>query len=938
VHFLFKRGLVSCALIVLVSCLSYAASADVVYERLKSFGFPDQLGHMPLAGLTKGPGGVLYGTTSAGGLISGGAGVVYAINENDTEYRVLHRFAEGGTNAFSPRAELLLASDGALYGTARLGPSQNAGGSVFKLNTDGTGFKELHCFRGGTNDGAAPYSKLIQGSDGALYGTTYVGGTPSQLLSVGGTVFRLSTDGSQYAILHRFFGGEDGASPVAGLVGGSNGRLYGVTSSGGSTNRTQHGTIYGVNQDGSGYAVLHRFNGTNGTRPSGDLIRTAGGVLFGTTISGGASNRGVIFRINEDGSAFSVVRDFTGSVTDGGTPTAGLTLSADGFLYGTTTTGGTNKGGVIFRLRSDGSEYTVLAQLPPGGMVNEDEVSPLVFGNNGFLYATKSAGGLEGLGYIFKLNPDGGPLEIVRSFRRYGGDARGGEAKLLRASDGLFYGTAAGGGSNNAGAVFRFAENPFNYALVHSFTTDDGAGPGTLIEALPGVLFGAMSSGGQSNKGTIFRLNTDGSDFAVLHDFAGADEGHRPLAGLMLARNGMLYGTTIWGGANSLGSIFRLNPDGSDFQTIHSLCCGVYSPGLGPLVQGDDDTLYGTAQGGQFGRGVLFRIGTNGLGFQVLHHFPDDGSEGAGFPWAGLIIGPDRRLYGSTAPGSSGFGALFAINQDGTQFTVLHTFNNGDGSNPLGQLLVGHDGAFYGTTQFGGTFGGQGGVIFRMNTDGSAFSVLHSFAFPVGPEGARPTSGLVEGSDHDLYGVTPLGGEFSGGVILRVSPGVSTNYAPALVTPVSDQQIWMLDQFIYTLPAGMFSDRDWGQTLTYSAGGLPGGVNFNPVTRVFNGVPNAAGTYNITVTATDNGAPVLNASDSFLLRVLLPDLAIAKHGNNISLNWPDQACCRYEIQESADLVAWTSLGLPGGITIGSRRYATLQYRPGQWFYRLAQRF
>jgi len=890
-----------------------------------------------MAGLTKGQSGVLYGTTYAGGLAAGGAGVVYAINENGTGYRVLHTFAAGGTNVASPRAEVLLASDGALYGTGLGGPFQNAG-AVFKLSTNGTGYQELHAFRGGTNDGAGPFARLIQGSDGALYGTTLGGGASSPVLQSGGTVFKLSPDGSGYAILHRFLGGEDGAGPLAGLVRGSNGRLYGVTSSGGSTNRTQYGTVFGLNEDGSGYAVLHRFNGTNGTRPSGDLIRTPAGVLFGTTIGGGANNGGVIFRINENGSAFSVVHDFGGSLAEGSGPTAGLTVSADGFLYGTTASGGPNKTGVIFRLRSDGTEYIVLAHLPPGGVANEDEVSVLVFGDNGFLYGTKSGGGLESLGLIFKLNPNGGPLEIVRSFRRYGGDARGGEAKLLRASDGLFYGTAAGGGDNNAGAVFRFAENPFSYALAHSFTTNDGSGPGMLIEALPGILFGTMSTGGQSNKGTIFRLNIDGSDFSVIHHFTGADGGEQPMPSLVVARDGLLYGATLRGGTNSAGSIFRLNADGSAFQTVYSFCCGVFGAGLGPLVQGDDDALYGTnPNGGQFGRGVVFRIATNGLDYQILHHFASDSSEGGGFPWSGLVIGPDRRLYGSTSPGSSGPGAIYALNQDGTQFAVLHIFNNGDGWNP-GGLLVGHDNLLYGITQFGGTFGGQGGVVYRMNIDGSAFSVLHSFAFPVGPEGARPTWGVAEGSDHNLYGVTPLGGEFSGGVIFRVSPGVSTNYAPALVTSLPDQQIWMLGEFIYTLPAGMFSDRDWGQSLAVTAGGLPGGVNFNPTTRVFSGVPSAAGTYNITVTATDNGTPPLSASDSFVLRVVLPDLAIAKQGPNILLNWPDQACCRYEIQESADLVTWTSLGLPGGIIIGPRRYATLQYKPGQWFYRLAQRF
>src|SRR6185436_19454667 len=148
----------------------------------------------------------------------------------------------------------------------------------------------------------------------------------------------------------------------------------------------------------------------------------------------------------------------------------------------------------------------------------------------------------------------------------------------------------------------------------------------------------------------------------------------------------------------------------------------IFGAAFGPFVQGDDDALYGTsANGGQFGRGVVFKIGTHGLDFEVLHNFANDSSEGGGFPWAGVIIGPDRRLYGSTSPASSGPGALFAINQDGTQFTVLHTFSLSDGWNP-GALIVGHGDVLYGITQFGGTFGGQGGVVFKMNTDGGGFS------------------------------------------------------------------------------------------------------------------------------------------------------------------------------------------------------------------------
>ena len=230
-------------------------------------------------------------------------------------------------------------------------------------------------------------------------------------------------------------------------------------------------------------------------------------------------------------------------------------------------------------------------------------------------------------------------------------------------------------------------------------------------------------------------------------------------------------------------------------------------------------------------------------------------------------------------------------------FRVIRLLSGGDGWNPVAELMVRSDGLLYGTTQFGGTFGGQGGVVFQINTNGSNFAVLHSFAYPVGPEGSRPTGGLVEGADGKLYGVTPLGGTAQDGVIFRVDPSVQTNHPPTFTTLLPDQTLWILSSFNYVIPSSAVFDADWNQTNTYSVAGLPAGISFDPPTRAFSGIASNAGVFEITVTATDNGSPPASATTQFRLTVLQPDLQVSHDGTNVMFNWP-APIYRFIIEES----------------------------------------
>src|SRR6266404_3901104 len=214
----------------------------------------------------------------------------------------------GGSDGGAPYAGLILSSN-TLYGTASGGGS-SSNGTVFAVNTDGSGFTNLYGFTGG-NDGSAPYAGLILSSN-TLYGTASGGGS-----SGNGTVFAVNTDGSGFTNLHGFTGGNDGGIPTASLILSGN-ILYGTASAGGSSG---NGTVFAVNTDGSGFTNLYGFtNGNDGGAPTAGLI-LSGNTLYGTTTAGGGSGNGTVFAVNTDGSGFANLHRFTGG-NDGGAPNA----------------------------------------------------------------------------------------------------------------------------------------------------------------------------------------------------------------------------------------------------------------------------------------------------------------------------------------------------------------------------------------------------------------------------------------------------------------------------------------------------------------------------------------------------------------------------------------------------------------------------------------
>ena len=663
-----------------------------------------------------------------------------------------------------PFARLIQASDGALYGTTVRGAGELEG-TVFKLNPDGTGFRALHVFGSTAGDGMTPFSELLEGSDGALYGTTHLGGSANE-----GTVFTLQKDGNGYSVLHSFAGpGEDGATPFAGLIEGSDGKLYGATHYGGSAD---FGAIYRLNRDGTEFGLLHSFaaGATDGAQPFASLLEASNGALYGTTIFGGTANQGTVFTVNRDGSNYRILRSFTGDNHDGANPYGALLEDSDGALYGTTLAGGSAQLGTIFKLNRDGSGYTVLHSFDVGLNDGSEPYGGLIWGNDGVLYGTTASGGSANHGTVFKLNRNGGGYAMLFSFG--GADAgRGLRSGLIRDPDGMLYGVTDAGGTANRGTVFELSEDGSNHRVLHNFI---GGGEivnpyAALLEGSDGGLYATSWAGGSADAGTVFKVDRDGSGYGVLHSFASEEsDGANPHAGLIEGSDGAVYGTTVQGGTSHFGTVFKLNKNGTDYRVLRRFTGppGDGTQPYGGLLETAGGTLYGTtAFGGSSGRGTLFKLNKDGSAYSVLRSFA--GTPDGASPYAGLIIGSDGFLYGSTPyGGNANVGTVFKLKTDNTGYSILHSFTEGDGKHAFARLAEGIDGALFGATALGGA--SDQGTLFKINKDGSGGGVIHDFT-GLGGDGSRPSANasLALGGDGALYGTTFYGGVADAGTIFR---------------------------------------------------------------------------------------------------------------------------------------------------------------------------
>ncbi len=329
------------------------------------------------------------------------------------------------------------------------------------------------------------------------------------------------------------------------------------------------------------------------------------------------------------------------------------------------------------------------------------------------------------------------------------------------------------------------------FSTIASFLDTNGSSPyyGSLVQATDGYLYGTTSAGGDNGEGVVFRIS-EGGAITKLYNLcsqSNCTDGSFPYAGLIQATDGNLYGTTYSGGANNLGTVFKITLDGI-FTTLYSFAGVADSSGpIGPLVQGTDGNLYGTTYGiANHDPGIVFKITLSGTLTTVYGFAPGD----EGHPYAGLIQGTDGNFYGTNVGSGTDHGTVFKITPAGA-FTTLYFFcsqvNCTDGSYPYAGLVQASDGNLYGTTGYGGAdvtcAGGYGcGTVFKITTTGE-LTTLYSFSCSsTCPGGYQPYSGLIQATDGNLYGTTTSGGTgLNGGegTVFEITPSgtLSTLYS-----------------------------------------------------------------------------------------------------------------------------------------------------------------
>jgi uncharacterized repeat protein (TIGR03803 family) len=414
--------------------------------------------------------------------------------------------------------------------------------------------------------------------------------------------------------------------------------------------------------------TLHSFSGSVGEYPRSGLVQANDGNFYGTTYYGGAycspSGCGTVFKVTDSGTLTTLYSFCTlNNCLDGSNPQARLIQATDGNLYGTTYYGGANNAGTVFKITPSGTLTTLHSFAGTDGKY---PLAALVQATDGNFYGTTDGGGAAGGGTIFKITPSGA-LTTLYSFCSQSGCADGGgpQASLVQASDGNFYGTTYGGGTNNDGTVFKITPSG-TLTTLHSFSGADGANPyAGLIQATDGNFYGTTFAGGYSycalqGCGTIFKITTSGT-LTTLYWFSGAD-GYSPYAGLVQGSDGNFYGTTYNGGAycppHGCGTVFKISASGM-LTTLYSFSGGDGSNPYAGLIQATDGNFYGTTYAGAPGSGTVFKITPSGT-LTTLHSV-GAGSDGI-YPYAGLVQGSDGNLYGTTIyGGAAGDGTVFKI-------------------------------------------------------------------------------------------------------------------------------------------------------------------------------------------------------------------------------------------------------------------------------------
>ncbi|CAN5218018.1 hypothetical protein BH09BAC5_BH09BAC5_26450 [soil metagenome] len=359
-----------------------------------------------------------------------------------------------------------------LWGMTNFGGGNNSHGAIIKINGNGTGYATEYSFTGLNGAGLYPRGSLLY-SDSLLYGMTYSGGQYGI-----GMIFGFDPiTGNETTLFN--FNDTLGENPQGNLILADDGKLYGMSTSGGDYDQ---GVIFSFDIASNTYSDEYNFDTLNGEFPLGSLVQANDGKLYGMTVQGGIYDDGIIFSFDPVNNVFLKLFEF--NITLGKYPVGSLCQATNGKLYGMTSHGGSNDLGVLFSFDPVTNIFTKYHDFIHS--TGKFPLGSLIQASNGKLYGTTEYGGTTDDGVIFSFNPFDSTYADIHNCNIYTGTNPIGS--LVQASDGELYGMTYVGGANNDGTVFQFNTSGNIYTKIFDFTSNTGLAPwGDLVELNPAV-------------------------------------------------------------------------------------------------------------------------------------------------------------------------------------------------------------------------------------------------------------------------------------------------------------------------------------------------------------------------------------------------------------------------------------------------------------------
>ena len=680
-----------------------------------------------------------------------GPGILWSVTTNDTSFTIMKSFPD---NVLGSTPTEVTEDGGWLYGVSD-SVSAFSRGSVYRVKTDGTGFQTLYAFSETNNAGYKPVSGLTV-MEGMIYGATELGGANN-----GGALYRMAVDGTGFSVIGSFSAGSGNPRNPYGLA------------------VTADALIGAANSDSTGVSTLFKL----------DLVQPFEPVFVATPADRKAANIIAMHVSNRAIDPNLQTQPLTYTLLD---PPAGMSIDTNGLISWTPSF--SQDGDFIIRtVASRGAlsatnqfTVTVTSSFNPPQVIPtpsalhtfsviEGQVAPNVTVVGDMIYGVVD-GGTAGLGFdggfIFKMKNDGTGFEMLKNFVKTG-----------------------------TGGAGSFSQ---------------GMSPNSPLVVVDGMIYGTTMLGGTSAQGTVFKLSTNGTGFSVIKSFDGNPQGH-PNSGLTF-QGKSLFGSLSVATALDDGGIFRIDTNGLNYGVYASRAVGASPlyPNAPPVVVGNK--IYDTAAlsliGEDYGPGILWSVTTNDTSFTIMKSFPDNvlGSTPT------EVTEDGGWLYGvSDSVSAFSRGSVYRVKTDGTGFQTLYAFSetNNAGYKPVSGLTV-MEGMIYGATELGGA--NNGGALYRMAVDGTGFSVIGSFSAgsgnPRNPYGLAVTAdALIGAANSDSTGVSTL-------FKLAVPAVAQPNRAPVFDRTPDAITVAELAGMAVTNRA---TDAD-GQALTYSLLNPPAGA------------------------------------------------------------------------------------------------------------------